>query len=109
MLWIYRRFKSARYITAAFAAILVVSTLYYIQIPLPSPLRSYEDFGGPWGSPPKPYQTQRPVVTSSPIWDQRAAQVKQMYRHAYGGYRKYAAGFDELRPVSNTAQNKYVP
>ena len=108
MLWIYRRFKSARYLTAAFAAILVVSTLYYIQIPVPPHLRSSEDFGGPWFSPPKPFQTQRPVVAASPIWDQRAAQVKQMYQHAYGGYRKYAAGYDELRPVSNTAQNKCV-
>ena len=31
-----------------------------------------------------------------------------MYRHAYSGYLKYAAGHDELRPLSNTAVNKCV-
>ncbi|KAI1785675.1 seven-hairpin glycosidase [Ganoderma leucocontextum] len=101
------RFKSARYLTAAFAAVLVISTLYYIQVPSSPHLHPSEGFGDPWPGPAKPLQTQRPVATPSPIWDQRAAQVKQMYRHAYGGYRKYAAGFDELRPVSNTAQNNF--
>ena len=96
-----RRVKSARYITAAVAAVLVVSTLYYIQIPVG--LHPPDRFSA-WGSPPRPWQ--HPITPSSPVWDARAAQVKQAYLHAYEGYLKYAEGYDELRPLSNTGINK---
>ena len=96
-----RRFRSARYITAAVAAVLVVSTLYYIQIPVG--LHPPDRFSA-WGSPPRPWQ--HPITPSSPVWDARAAQVKQAYLHAYEGYLKYAEGYDELRPLSTTGINK---
>ena len=103
-----RRVKSARYITAAVAAVFVVSTLYYIQTPALSRGLSSDSFNAPWDTPATAKPWQRPVAPSSPIWDDRAAQVKDMYRHAYSGYLKHAAGFDELLPLSNSAINKYV-
>ncbi|RPD58911.1 seven-hairpin glycosidase [Lentinus tigrinus ALCF2SS1-7] len=96
------RFRSARYITAAVAAVFVVSTLYYIQIPAGHPP---SDRFSSWNDPPRPWQ--RPITPSSPVWDARAAQVKQAYLHAYEGYLKYAEGYDELRPLSNTGINNF--
>ncbi len=95
-----RRVKSARYITAAVIAVFVVSTLYYIQIPAGHPTGRFSS----WNNSPRPWQ--HPISPSSPLWDTRAAQVKQAYIHAYQGYLKYAEGFDELRPLSNTGVNK---
>ena len=37
---------------------------------------------------------------SPSIWTKRAQEVREAYLHAYRGYMKYAAGHDELLPVS---------
>ncbi|RDX50787.1 seven-hairpin glycosidase [Lentinus brumalis] len=95
------RVKSARYITAAVIAVFVVSTLYYIQIPAGHPTGRFSS----WNNSPRPWQ--HPISPSSPLWDTRAAQVKHAYIHAYQGYLKYAEGFDELRPLSNTGVNNF--
>ncbi|KAK2463622.1 hypothetical protein APHAL10511_004373 [Amanita phalloides] len=41
------------------------------------------------------------------VWEQRAAQVKHAFLHAYSGYEKYAAPFDELLPLSNSRVNNF--
>ncbi|EKM81658.1 hypothetical protein AGABI1DRAFT_54540 [Agaricus bisporus var. burnettii JB137-S8] len=62
----------------------------------------------PWPSfdPPPPewpahYSPVEDVPT--PVWESRAQQVKYAFRHAYGGYREFAAPHDELLPKSNTS------
>lgn len=42
------------------------------------------------------------------LWNQRAAQVRDAYLHGYNHYLRYAAGHDELLPLSNGWQDKYV-
>ncbi|KAL0947330.1 hypothetical protein HGRIS_013449 [Hohenbuehelia grisea] len=49
-----------------------------------------------------------PVSTSANVWDQRASRVRDAYLHAFGSYKKYAAGYDELLPLSLGHQNKRV-
>lgn len=51
-------------------------------------------------------QLYAPSTTPPDEWTWRAQQVKAAFKHAYGGYEKYAWGKDELRPRSNTSQNK---
>ena len=41
------------------------------------------------------------------VWESRAEDVKDAFLHAYHGYEKYAASFDELLPVSASGVNKY--
>lgn len=53
--------------------------------------------------PDQPYISS---TTPPEEWARRARQVKAAFKHAYGGYEKYAWGKDELRPRSNTGQNK---
>ena len=95
------RARSTRYLFAAVAAVMVVSTLYYLQIPEYAHLTEHLPA---WNPPSNPWQ--HPATPLSPIWDARADQVKKAYQHAYQGYLKYANGFDELRPLSNTGRNK---
>ena len=100
------RQRSARYIGAALAAFLVVSTLYYLQLPAGySPSHPF-DRQAPLAVPPPPWQ--QPGASNSPIWDARANRVKQAFLHAYNGYLRHAAGHDEIRPLSNTAVDKCV-
>ncbi|RDX54010.1 seven-hairpin glycosidase [Lentinus brumalis] len=40
-------------------------------------------------------------------WAVRADAVRNAFRHAYGGYVKYAGSNDELLPVSNSAVNNF--
>ncbi|EIW58472.1 seven-hairpin glycosidase [Trametes versicolor FP-101664 SS1] len=94
-----RRSRSTRYVAAAVSAIFVVSTLYYVQVP-----HSGEYL--PHWTDSVPTQDQAPS-SSDYLWDTRAAQVKQAFRHAYSGYKRYANGYDELRPLSNTAVNNF--
>jgi len=42
------------------------------------------------------------------IWDERAQRVKDAFVGAYGHYRKYAFGADEVFPLSNLPRNKYA-
>ncbi|CAG8758532.1 8378_t:CDS:1, partial [Acaulospora morrowiae] len=37
----------------------------------------------------------------------RAESIKKAFLHSYNGYRKYAWGHDELRPVSNGTANNF--
>jgi hypothetical protein len=41
-------------------------------------------------------------------WAGKAQRVKQAYIHAYEGYQAYAAGKDELLPMTNKSKNKCV-
>jgi mannosyl-oligosaccharide alpha-1,2-mannosidase len=62
--------------------------------------------------PPRPGARPRPLrpvptqIGSSTIWTARAGQVKDAYLHAWNGYQKLAAPFDELLPVSDGKVNK---
>lgn len=47
-------------------------------------------------------------VVSSEVWNSRAEQVKQAFRHAYSGYARYAAPEDELTPLTNSGINMWV-
>lgn len=42
------------------------------------------------------------------IWAERAAQVKEAFRHAYRGYEEHAFPHDELLPVSKKSIDKWV-
>ena len=58
--------------------------------------------------PPRP-RPQRPMPAPagpSTIWSTRAARVKEAYLHAWNGYQKLAAPYDELLPVSDGKVNK---
>ncbi len=83
---------------------LLVSTLYYIQVPEGAHLSNHFS---PWNPPPlRPWQRPIPSSSQDPIWDSRAEAVKTMYLHAYHGYLKHAMGHDELLPLSNKGTNK---
>ncbi|KAI0369832.1 seven-hairpin glycosidase [Pilatotrama ljubarskyi] len=101
--WLHlRRSRPIRYVAAAVAALFVVSTLYYLE--LPHFAGAGEDL--PHWQPDIP--TEYPESdTSSQVWDSRAAQVKQAFRHAYQGYLQYANGYDELRPLTNKGVNNF--
>ena len=97
-----------RYVVAAFAAIFVVSTLYYLEIPqhperLQDELREHLPH---WAPLPISISGGSESETSAPVWEERAAQVKQAFLHAYRGYLQYANGHDELRPLSFIGVNK---
>lgn len=40
-------------------------------------------------------------------WSARAAEVREAFLHAWRGYRRYAWGADELRPVSKQGRNSF--
>ncbi|KIM22542.1 glycoside hydrolase family 47 protein [Serendipita vermifera MAFF 305830] len=63
-------------------------------------------FRGPPRPPPfRPPGFYDHLQTTSPadkqLWDKRKNEVRDAFRHAYGGYEKFAFGFDELLPMSN--------
>ncbi|CDO68411.1 Glycoside Hydrolase Family 47 protein [Trametes cinnabarina] len=103
--YLSRRSRSVRYIAAACTAIFVVSTLYYLELPHYAGEFRFDEHLPQW---PAPTPSQYPQdETSSHVWDTRAAQVKQAFRHAYQGYLEHANGFDELRPLSNVGVNNF--
>ncbi|PVG03578.1 seven-hairpin glycosidase [Serendipita vermifera] len=58
------------------------------------------------GPPPgifSPFKHHAPVrpVKDPKVWEQRGEAVREAFLHAYGGYEKYAFGFDELKPLNN--------
>ncbi|KAI9062605.1 glycoside hydrolase family 47 protein [Trametes sanguinea] len=103
----FPRSRSARYIAAACTAIFIVSTLYYLELSGPQHAGGFGlDEHLPHWSAPIP--TGFPQDETSPlVWDARAAQVKDAFRHAYRGYLQYANGFDELRPLSKVGVNNF--
>ncbi|KAL0947748.1 hypothetical protein HGRIS_013828 [Hohenbuehelia grisea] len=56
---------------------------------------------------PSPTQTQGPVLDNSTKWDYRALRVRNAYLHAYTLYKKHAAGYDELLPISLGHKNNF--
>lgn len=57
--------------------------------------------------PPRPHDIRPPPLPPT-VWDTRAERVKQAFLHAYRGYSKFAAGHDELLPLSNGFTDKSV-
>ncbi|KAJ8689444.1 hypothetical protein PTI98_012347 [Pleurotus ostreatus] len=51
--------------------------------------------------------TMPPKLDDSRLWNQRAAKVRDAYKHGYNHYLKYAAGHDELLPLSNGWQDNF--
>ncbi|PCH44101.1 glycoside hydrolase family 47 protein [Wolfiporia cocos MD-104 SS10] len=45
--------------------------------------------------------------TPPEVWKARAEQVKQAFRHAYGGYERHAIPHDELRPLTNLTKDNF--
>ncbi|MCO5554243.1 hypothetical protein L7F22_007771 [Adiantum nelumboides] len=39
------------------------------------------------------------------LWENRQVKVVEAFRHAWHGYKKYALGYDELRPVSHAGED----
>lgn len=39
------------------------------------------------------------------LWERRQLQVAAAFRHAWNGYKEFAMGYDELRPVSRTGRD----
>ncbi|KAI8985697.1 seven-hairpin glycosidase [Trametes punicea] len=98
------RSRPARYIAAACTALVLVSTLYYLELPH----YSGTELGGELPHWTAPIPTQYPQSETSPrVWDARADQVKHAFRHAYQGYSQYAKGFDELRPLTRVGINNF--
>ncbi|KAJ2780925.1 hypothetical protein H4R18_003172 [Coemansia javaensis] len=63
---------------------------------------------GPRDRWPGPPATIPPGADDSPESDEeRRLAVRAAMKHAWSGYRKYAFGKDELRPVSNGSNNKW--
>lgn len=58
------------------------------------------------GHRPPPKLRPYPPPQSQTVWNSRAEQVRQAFLHAYRGYQRYAASYDELLPITNTAVNK---
>ena len=49
------------------------------------------------------------LANAQPIEDPRAEHIVNAFRHAWSGYRQYAWGHDELRPLTNgTSDSRYV-
>lgn len=42
------------------------------------------------------------------VWEARAEEVKDAFRHAYHSYEEIAFPHDELKPLSNGSVDKYV-
>lgn len=42
------------------------------------------------------------------IWERRKGVIREAFQHAYGGYERFAFGYDELKPLSNGTTNKCV-
>ncbi|KAF8552304.1 glycoside hydrolase family 47 protein [Imleria badia] len=80
------------FITLGISAVL--STLYYAW------LRREEVFFGSTDVLFWPPETPE-------IWAERAAQVKEAFRHAYRGYEQHAFPHDELLPVSNKSTDNF--
>ncbi|KAH7914600.1 glycoside hydrolase family 47 protein [Hygrophoropsis aurantiaca] len=49
----------------------------------------------------------KPVSPPGTLWSQRATEVRDAFLHAYDGYKKHAAGHDELLPVSGGKVNNF--
>ncbi|KAJ7784542.1 glycoside hydrolase family 47 protein [Mycena metata] len=61
-----------------------------------------------WNSWPRQYDEHvMPKDTPSEVWNQRAQDVRNAFRHAYVGYERYAAPHDELTPLSNKFQDNF--
>lgn len=76
---------------------------------------SYLFWPGPGIPPPRPPRPQKDpgadilLPSHDPVWLNRSASVKDAFIHAYGGYEKYTTfPDDELRPISNSGQRKWV-
>ena len=67
---------------------------------------------GPPPHPPHPFGADRPLpppyphTAPSTKWSIRAEAVRDAFKHAYGGYVKYAGEHDELLPVTGAAVDK---
>ncbi|KAG9312750.1 glycoside hydrolase family 47 protein [Chiua virens] len=83
-----------RHVLLALGISAVLSTLYYAYLSRNSVLFSSEDV--PFWPPETPE-----------IWAERAAQVKEAFRHAYRGYEQHAFPHDELLPMSNESIDNF--
>ncbi|KAI0741286.1 seven-hairpin glycosidase [Daedaleopsis nitida] len=97
------RLKATRYILAAVAAVVVISTLCYVQSFDGSRWSAYT----PWRDTPSPPTPPASPTTPAPVWDARAAQVKDAFLYAYRKYLKHATGYDELLPLSKAGINNF--
>jgi len=92
----------ALFITIFYAIFYVtISEETWSNIPLPEYLKPGDSL---WkGKATKPLTSQQ--IKEAEKWAERAESVKAAFMHAYHGYEKYAAPWDELRPVSNGRGN----
>ena len=98
--------KSRFLVLIAIGALLVVGTLFYIAQPVhlfQDPL--YQERPRYRNAPPLQFPS-RPTSQPHSLWNARAEEVKNAFRHAYAGYMEYAAGHDELKPVTNEPDDK---
>ncbi|TFK39934.1 seven-hairpin glycosidase [Crucibulum laeve] len=59
--------------------------------------------------PPPPHRPPPPPHHEGPptVWSERADRVRDAFVHAWSGYSKYAAGYDELMPVTGEPVNNF--
>ncbi|KAG6813865.1 hypothetical protein H0H92_006272 [Tricholoma furcatifolium] len=53
------------------------------------------------------YGTGRTALRPPVAWEETAAQVRRAFLHAYHGYERYAAPYDELRPLTNNGSDVF--
>lgn len=59
------------------------------------------------GDPPEVPRDGVTDTGTDPVNEHRREAVKEAFRHAWMGYRRYAAGRDELRPVTNSSMDPW--
>lgn len=84
---------TVRHVFLALGVAVVLTTLYYTYLRRDEMFFASEEV---FFWPPETPQ----------IWAERAAQVKQAFRHAYRGYEQHAFPRDELMPMSNKGTDK---
>lgn len=101
-----------RFIPLLVACLFVLWILFapFSGSPIPPPFyKPYQSESGKRPQqypPPRPYPPPpRPNVAKGQ-WEERAQRVRDAFLHAWNGYQKYAAGWDELLPVNGGRVNK---
>ena len=79
--------------------LVILLLLSFISLPAPSSLAQ---------TPASARSPVKPQTARQPANKELAAQVRAEFLHAWNGYKKYAWGHDDLRPLSKTYHDWYA-
>lgn len=92
----------ARLITVTLAFGCLFWVAFYFSSPRPlDHFPGEPEFGRYRYPPPRRPHGILPPTKASVLWNSRAEEVKDAFLHAYRGYMEFAAGHDELLPMSD--------